>query len=308
MSLIEANDLGKIYHGKSRNIVALDGMNFSMHSGEAVGVLGPVGSGKSTLFRLLAGLVTPSTGDIWLQERSVADPKARIGVGYLPENPRFDGYLTARSVVRLSGRLNGSDEEQLEDQVAGQLERLGLAKWADVAVSKFSREMTRRLALASALVSTPNLLIVDEPPEKFDHVTKDAIVAALSRARKDGTTILHLAHSVSYIEKTVSRVLVLQRGRIVRDIALAELIEERLLVEIEADIGERLIELPAEFGQIVSISRKRLIVELHDESAINGIIDYLRLSNIRIHAVGRRQDSPDITWTSTTLSPEEATR
>jgi ABC-2 type transport system ATP-binding protein len=308
MSLIEATDLSKIYQGKTRNVVALDGINFSLHPGEAVAILGPVGSGKSTLFRLLAGLVTPSTGDLWLQERPASEPKARIGVSFVPEHPRFDSYMTARAAVRLSGRLEGVDAVQLEDEVTFQLKRLGLSKWADTAVSKFSREMARRLALASALVSTPHLLIIDEPPDKFDLLTRSILIEALSRAKERGTSILHFAHSVTFVEKTVNRVLVLERGRITRDIPLAELVEERLLVEIEAGIGEWLIELPSELGQVVSVSRKRLIVKLDDESAINGIIDYLRLNHIRIHTVGRHKNSPDSTWIEVKKTPEGVQR
>lgn len=288
--------------------MALDGPNFAIEPGEAVAILGPVGSGKSTLFRLLAGLAAPTTGEITINDRLSSDPRARIGIGFLPEHPRFPGHLTAFGALELTGRFLSLSSDEIEGRAHLLLDRTNLAKWADTEISKFSRDMLRRLALASALISTPQLLILDDPPEKSDRLTRDLFTRALQRTREDGTTILHLTHSLIHVERIAERVLVLERGRILRSVPIAELMQERLQIEIEADIGERLIELPAEFGRVVSVSRKRLLVELDDEKDINSVIDYLRLNRIVIHTVQRHKASPDSTWIDSRKALEGALR
>ncbi len=298
MSLIIAKELGKIYSGTHRNVVALDTVSFTVNQGEAVGILGPAGSGKSTLFGALAGLIAPSSGEILLNDRLAGDHKARIGVGYLPEHPQFPANLTALGALEFSGRMNGLEGIDLADCSLAALELVDLSKWADTLVSKLSREMTRRLALAIALTPLPHVLIVDEPAERLDKTTRRHFDKAIALAKERGVTLLHLAHSIRLLEKSVERVLFLERGRIVNSATISELIASRSLLEISADIGERVLDLPAELGHIVSISRKRLIVEIDDEDAVNGIIDFLRISGISIHSVGKRDTSAEATFLS----------
>ena len=298
MSLIFAKDIGKIYSSKTRNIVSLDSVTFTVSQGETVGILGPVGSGKSTLFRALAGLVTLSSGELLLNDRPAGDHKARIGVGYLPEHPGFPANLTALGALEFSGRMNGLEGIDLADCALAALELVDLSKWADTPVNKLSREMTRRLGLAIALTPMPHLLIIDEPAERLDKLARRHFDKTITFAKERGVTLLHLAHSVRLLEKSVDRVLFLDRGRIVNAATISELIAERSLVEISANIGERILDLPAELGHVVSISRRRLIVEIDDEDAVNGIIDFLRISGISIHSVGKRDTSAEATFLS----------
>lgn len=294
MPLVEATGLGKIYQTPKRNIVALESVSFDQIQGQSVGILGQAGSGKSTLFRILAGLAVPSSGEILIHDRPARDPKARIGVGFVPEHPTFPADMSAVHALTLSGRLSGL-EGDLADSAAQRLEELELSKWADTPVSKFSREMTRRLALAAALVLNPDLLVIDEPAERYDKHTRQLFEKGVVSARQNGVAVLHLAHTVRLLEHTVDRVLFLERGGITGELPIADLIASRVLIEINAEVGEKLIELPGDLGHVVSISRKRLIIEIEHDEAVNDIIDYLRLSGIRIHSVGRREVSPEST-------------
>jgi ABC-2 type transport system ATP-binding protein len=305
MSLIEARDLTKIYQAKGRNIVALDGLTFEVESGEVLAILGPAGAGKTSLARIMVGLAVASAGKATINGRPASDPRSRIGIGYLPEHPKLPGHLTALGALESSGRLCDSDEAELENHAEILLERLDLGKWANTEVRKFSKDMLRRLALGCALVANPDVLIIDDPADRVDHLTRDVIRRTIVRQRERGTTVLLLSHTLPNVEKLANRVLVLDRGRIIRSATVGELIHERLQVEIEADIGERLIELPTDIAVSVSVSRKKLSVELDREESINDVIDYLRRNNIFIHSIQRRRQSPDAVWQKARSQAEE---
>jgi ABC-2 type transport system ATP-binding protein len=308
MSLIEGVDLTKIYPARGRNIVALDGLSFAVEPGETVAILGPAGAGKTSLSRVLSALAVPTTGQVLISGRPASDPKSRIGLGYLPEHPKLPGHLTALDALQFSGRLLDRDPTELSAEAEVLLERLDLGKWAATEVRKFSKDMLRRLALGCTLMGHPDLLIIDDPAERVDHLTRDVVGRVLARCKDRGTTMLLLSHTLPNVERFADRVLILDRGRIVRCTTVNELIHERLQVEIEADIGDRLIELPVGAALSVSVSRKKLIVELEREESLNDVIDYLRRSNIFIHSIQRRRQSPDALWQKSRSHLEEVLR
>ncbi|MBI5267179.1 MAG: ABC transporter ATP-binding protein [candidate division Zixibacteria bacterium] len=307
MSFIEINDLTKVIPIKAQNRMALDKISLGVQSGEAVGLLGPSASGKTTLARLLAGLSHPTAGSIKIDGFAPSDPRSRRALGYLPDRTIFPGHLTPVQALRLTARMAGVPGDETSARMSELLDCLDLAKWTDMKVSKFTPDMTKRLALAVTLIARPECLLVDEPFGKVESATRDLIARRLKAAHADGATLIVLSRSLGSIAPFATRILMINHGRILRETPLGELVLDTKLLEIDADIGDKLIELEPKIGRVISISRKRLMVEPTNENAVNTIIDYLRYKGISIHAVRRRRASHDATWQELAQREEEVT-
>jgi ABC-type multidrug transport system ATPase subunit len=305
MSFIEITDLTKVAFSSAYNRIVLNKVSLGIQTGESVGILGPSGSGKTTLARLLAGLSHPTTGDIRIDGFVPSDARSRMVLGYMPDRPAFPDHLTALGALLFAARLADLPSEETQARAEGLLESMDLGKWADTKVRKYSPDMLKRLALAVALVAQPECLLVDEPFGKTDPATREIIGRSLRAVRQRGGTLIVLSRSLTSVSPLVSRILIMNHGRIVKEAPVAELILEAKQVEIEADIGEKLIELEPQTGRVVSVSRKRLVVELARDEAIDHVIDYLRIQGISIHAMRRNQPAPDATWLDMIRREEE---
>ncbi len=213
---IEVRGLRKTYRPAlgGRAIEALSGIDLSIQRGELFGLLGPNGAGKTTTVKILLGLTHATAGDASLLGLPASDPESRRRVGYLPEGHRFPGYLTARQTLSVFGRMSGVDHATLKTRIPGLLERVKLADWADVKVKKFSKGMTQRLGLASALVHEPEVLLLDEPTDGVDPVGRREIRDLLKAEAARGRAILLNSHLLSEIELTCDRVAVLRKGKV----------------------------------------------------------------------------------------------
>jgi ABC-2 type transport system ATP-binding protein len=213
---IEVRALRKTYRPAfgGRAIPALAGIDFAVRAGELFGLLGPNGAGKTTTVKILLGLTHASSGEASLLGLPARDPESRRRVGYLPEGHRFPGYLTARQTLSVFGRMSGVSHATLKARIPGLLERVKLGEWADVKVKKFSKGMTQRLGLASALVHEPEVLLLDEPTDGVDPVGRREIRDLLRAEAAKGRAVLLNSHLLSEIELTCDRVAVLRNGRI----------------------------------------------------------------------------------------------
>jgi ABC-2 type transport system ATP-binding protein len=213
---IQVRGLRKTYRPAfgGRAVDALAGIDFEVRAGELFGLLGPNGAGKTTTVKILLGLTHPTSGEASLLGLPARDPESRRRVGYLPEGHRFPGYLTARQTLSVFGRMSGVDHATLRARIPGLLERVRLSDWADVKVKKFSKGMTQRLGLASALVHEPEVLLLDEPTDGVDPVGRREIRDLLRGEAAKGRAVLLNSHLLSEIELTCDRVAVLRKGEV----------------------------------------------------------------------------------------------
>jgi ABC-2 type transport system ATP-binding protein len=226
---IEVRGLRKTYRPAfgGRAIDALAGIDLDVQPGELFGLLGPNGAGKTTTVKILLGLTHATAGEASLLGLPARDPESRRRVGYLPEGHRFPGYLTARQTLSVFGRMSGVDRRTLHARIPGLLERVKLADWADVKVKKFSKGMTQRLGLASALVHEPEVLLLDEPTDGVDPVGRREIRDLLRSEAGRGRAILLNSHLLSEIELTCDRVAVLRKGKVVAMGTVEELTKKK---------------------------------------------------------------------------------
>ncbi|HYD05696.1 MAG TPA: ABC transporter ATP-binding protein [Reyranella sp.] len=219
-AVLEADDLSKSY-GK---VKALDGLSLSVPPGGVYGVLGPNGAGKSTLFRIWLGLVRPTQGTARvLGAIAGKDAKIERRAGSMIETPRFPPFLTARQVLRMLARASGL--KGYEGRIDSLLERVNLTEAADRKVRGFSVGMAQRLGVAAALISEPEMLILDEPTSGMDPAGINEMRALIRElADKDGVTVIIASHQLAEVQRVCDRVAILDHGKLVSEGLVSELV------------------------------------------------------------------------------------
>ena len=153
--VVRLTGLGKSFRGHFGigRTAAVEGLDLSVGTGEIFGLLGHNGAGKTTTLKLILGLLRPDRGRVELYGRPAYDAGARARIGFLPENPYFYDYLTAREFLDFYGRLHGLDAAERERAVARSIERVGLGGQEKIPLRKFSKGMVQRLGLAQAILA-----------------------------------------------------------------------------------------------------------------------------------------------------------
>lgn len=192
---------------------AVDGLDLAVRRGEVFGLLGPNGSGKSTTIKMILGLVKPDAGSVSMFGARPDSVAARRRLGYLPELSYLHPFLTARETLAYYAGLCGLDSRTSRLRTAQLLEMVGLADVAGRAVGGFSKGMARRVALASALVGRPDLLILDEPTSGLDPVSTNEVKTLVKTLVKSGMTILMTSHLLADAQDVCDRVCILNHGR-----------------------------------------------------------------------------------------------
>ncbi|NOY88714.1 MAG: ABC transporter ATP-binding protein [FCB group bacterium] len=307
MNVVVVEELTKIYHTgmKKGDIVALDRFSLTVEQGEIFGVLGPNGAGKTTLLKTLLGITQITSGAVFINGLPPSNPESRKKVGYLPENHRFPDHLTGLGLLEFTGRLCGLNQNDIDSRTSSLLEMVGMDKWANMKIKKYSKGMLQRIGLAQALIVNPEIIFLDEPTDGVDPVGKAEIKQMMKTIRDEGKTIILNSHLLSEVESVADRVAILSHGRLVKVGTVDEFTTRKSQYEIEADFGDRLIEIPEEIGKKISLSTNRLIVVLKEERNINYIIDQLRLKKINIHSVQPIKVSLEQSFMET-LSQKEA--
>ena len=191
---------------------ALDDLSLRAPRGGVYGILGPNGAGKSTLFRIVLGLVRPTAGETRLLGAPAGDIKALRRIGAVIETPRFLPWLTARDTLRMLAKASGEGGPDID----GWLGRVGLTEAADRKVHGFSVGMKQRLALAAALITKPELLILDEPTSGMDPAgILEMRTLMRELADRDGVTIILASHQLDEVQRVCDRVAILDRGKLV---------------------------------------------------------------------------------------------
>jgi len=229
-AVIDTRGLTKTYG----TVRALDGLDLSIPRGGVYGVLGPNGAGKSTLFRILLGLIRPTDGAATIMSGPVGDIAHMRLTGSMIETPRYPPYMTARQVLRWLALEHGVTGVA---DIPYWLERVGLAEAADRRVRGFSVGMLQRLGVAAALLSKPELIILDEPTSGMDPPGIQEMRALIrSLANDDGLTVVLASHQLLEVQRVCDRVAILNKGRLVREGAVSELtaVGERLRLSVSA--------------------------------------------------------------------------
>jgi ABC-2 type transport system ATP-binding protein len=224
---------------------AVDGLSFTVEPGTITGFLGPNGAGKTTTLRMLLGLITPDAGTATISchpYRALPAPNDQVGA--LLEASGFHPARSGRNHLRIYGTVNGYPPERA-DQV---LELVGLADVGRRPVRGYSLGMRQRLALATALLGDPRVLILDEPANGLDPEGIAWLRRLLRSLADEGRTVLVSSHVLSEVQQLVDHVVILHRGRLVRQGALSELADRQAWVSVQTPQADRLLAALARTG------------------------------------------------------------
>ena len=218
---VAVDQLVKVY----KTTRAVDGISFALAAGSVTGLLGGNGAGKTTTIAMILGLVLPTSGTVTVLGAEMPRQRYRVLHKMNFESPYIDmpHRLTVRQNLRVFGRLYAV--EDLNGRIASLAEELDLTEFLDRPAGKLSAGQKTRVALAKALINSPQVLLLDEPTASLDPDTADWVRGHLERFRlQHGTTVLLASHNMSEVERLCERVIIMKRGRIEDDDTPARLL------------------------------------------------------------------------------------
>ena len=203
----------------------VEDLSFTLKPGEIVGYLGPNGAGKSTTVKMICGLLAPTSGSILYRGESIRRdlPAFRAKVGYVPEQGELYPYLSGYEYLEMVGQLRGFPPSGLARRIERVLDLLGLRLDMHHPIGSYSKGMRQKVLITAALLHDPELLILDEPMDGLDVTTNLVLKDILVQLAAQGKTILYSSHILEVVEHLSTRVLILNRGRLVADEATANL-------------------------------------------------------------------------------------
>ncbi len=268
--LIQVENLTKVY-GRGMlgrgGFRALDGVSLEVGRGQVFGLLGPNGAGKTTLIKILLGLVRKTDGDARIFGRPAGDAGSRRHVGYLPESHRLPPYLTGRQMLELVGMRDAADRK----------------------IREYSKGMTQRVGLAQAMIHEPELVFLDEPTDGVDPIGRAAVRQIVQSLKSAGTTVFINSHLLQEVELVCDRVVIMTKGRILREGSIEELTPRtgryRIEVSPQPPDLERILE-----GIGAGFERGELGFEIQlSETELDQCVDRLRAAGLSIRGILARR-------------------
>ena len=264
----------------------VEDISFDMHEGEIIGLLGPNGSGKTTIMRMLVGLTKTTKGEVYCFEKPLGLGKVKMlkEVGAMIETPEFYNYMSGWSNLKQMARVCGKKVSRA--RMKELVEFVGLSKVIRKKVKTYSLGMRQRLGLAQALLNDPKILILDEPVNGLDPQGVQDFRNKLKEIAATGVSILISSHLLDEIEKVSDRVIVIEKGRIIADDKLDRLVaDETIKTLISTYDVEKAEVLIRELGIRYELTKEGFIFENISREDKARVITYLVTNNVELDSV-----------------------
>ena len=264
----------------------VEDISFDMHEGEIIGLLGPNGSGKTTIMRMLVGLTKTTKGEVYCFEKPLGLGKVKMlkEVGAMIETPEFYNYMSGWSNLKQMARVCGKKVSRA--RMKELVEFVGLSKVIRKKVKTYSLGMRQRLGLAQALLNDPKILILDEPVNGLDPQGVQDFRNKLKEIASTGVSILISSHLLDEIEKVSDRVIVIEKGRIIADDKLDRLVaDETIKTLISTYDVEKAEVLIRELGIRYELTKEGFIFENISREDKARVITYLVTNNVELDSV-----------------------
>ncbi|CAM1348303.1 MULTISPECIES: ABC transporter ATP-binding protein [Tenacibaculum] len=285
-TILSIKDLNKNY-GK---IQAVKNLSFDIIKGNIYGILGPNGSGKSTTLGIILNVVNRTSGSFSWFNGNISTHKALKKVGAIIERPNFYPYMTARQNLQLICQIKGVSYDKINDT----LETVNLFERKDDKFRTYSLGMKQRLAIASALLNDPEILILDEPTNGLDPQGIHEIRQIIKKIAENGTTILLASHLLDEVEKVCTHVIVLQKGEKLYSGRVETMVASNGIIEIKTEENiENTINVLKNYHETASVNvdGDLIIVQLENDISSATLNKYLFENNITISHLVKRKPS-----------------
>jgi ABC-2 type transport system ATP-binding protein len=261
---ISLTDVSKRFNG----VTAVDRLTLAVPAGSIYGFIGPNGSGKTTTLRMIMNILIPDEGSITVLGTSTSTA-ARDRVSYLPEERGLYKKMTVRRLLRYYGQLKGRTVSEIDPVIDDWMARMGMEGWGDRKIETLSKGMSQKVQFVAAVVSKPELLILDEPFTGLDPVNAEALKDAVLEMRRRGTTVVFSTHDMTTAEKMCDRIFMIFKGKKVLD---------GTLEEIQAQYGFDTVRLRTAAGAAA----------LTGIPGVDSVNDYGQLQEIRLSCDAQR--------------------
>jgi len=286
MTVIEINNLTKDYEVgfiRKRKVRALDGLSLTVEGGQIFGFLGANGAGKTTTLKILMRLIFPTAGQARILGEDIQNVSVHQKIGYLPENPYFYDYLTAREFLDYCAQLFGLNAAERRKRAADLLARVRLdeKRW-DTQLRKFSKGMLQRVGLAQSIINDPQIVFLDEPMSGLDPIGRREVRDLIAALRQEGKTVFMCSHILSDIEILCDKVAILRGGKLSQVGRLDELRQHsdgtsHVEVVVSGTTREALsTALPTHVTFAISETAGGLRIEVPDETHVDAVLVALR--------------------------------
>jgi ABC-2 type transport system ATP-binding protein len=263
--------------------LVLDGVSLSVRAGEIVGLLGPNGAGKTTTLSILATLLEPDAGDIRVGMEPAGGKRAIRGkIGFVPQSIALYPSLSALHNLLLFARAHGIATARARREAASMLEAVGLADRANEPVAVLSGGMKRRLNLACGMVHRPEVLLLDEPSVGVDPQSREQILATVRKLADDGVATVYSTHYMEEVERLADRVLLIDRGRVLAEGTVMELIalggrHPRMEIKFQKmPAGEWIEGIGPGGGTVINDGNNGVTIALASMAAVSEVLDRAR--------------------------------
>ena len=235
MSELRVENLTKVFkftfaqkiknHFTKDSLTAVDNISFTLKPGVIYGLLGPNGAGKTTTLRMIASLISPTSGKIYYEDKEINENvyEYRKKIGFLTSELKLDGFFSPFDTFKYMGQLYGMSDEEIKSQRERLFNSFGIKEFQDKQIKDLSTGMKQKVSLAISLCHNPDIIIFDEPTNGLDVVAAKDVEDYLINLKNDGKIILVSTHIFSLVEKLCDEVGIIIKGKLVLDSSLKDI-------------------------------------------------------------------------------------
>lgn len=295
-TVIETVNLNKVYESgmiSRQEVHALTDMNLAIQTGEIFGYLGPNGSGKTTTIKMLLSLIFPTSGEIKILGRSDIDSaEVKSKIGYLPEGAYYPDFLKGEEILRFYGQMYGLSGSDLESRIDRTLDVVTMTHARKRLLKGYSKGMRQRIGLAQALLSDPDILILDEPTTGLDPLARKEIRDILANLRDEGKTLMISSHELSEVELISDRVGIIYKGVMQVQGTLDELLTDRETTIEVANVSTEIEQaLQGKGIKVEDVTGPNALLHIPTNMSLYDAIDECKALNISITSVAPKRET-----------------